>query len=783
MLEIASKYEFTVTLKNTYKANYLANRDDLLPLHQYILAYIFSARFIEDDGTQNLESINELYNSLTLVTDSDEAEPYEALFYYELNRVLDKNDITTQWLADHPQYKEYCKLHAMSYEFLIHIGMYSAAEKICNELFYTYRYTYNEYVAKMTDILCKQNKLQEAFEYLVGIIKDTNGYVGAIAFGKAYSICLKIDRSDEMLELYRWCVTNQPHIKWLSRDYIALCLSKDLVDEAQTEYARILNVVTFLYKENNNIVTKQNGAMFKFFLTVRKAMGLESSALAVAEELGLTIDRTPTTASTKAPNDIKHNPLQENSPWENDLNNKAMLKRVNKMNKPFRTYSKLFSGGERELIHAKSILGSYISIISHRFHELFGGHQFEITDFNTFYEAFPFYELNGITEEEIESVTTLLKKLHAITIQLNPFVTSRSFPLEPIIADILSVNTEIDLGNKVFTYKVADEETSQITVFGVFLLIATFLNDAEKQAFAFDLAGSDPKISEPFKLQVLNTIPATTVTKSDDDCVKDKIIFSLFIRKELFRFLMELEAAVLKKHDLIDANRPNMNAMSFNQMLELDFEKDSEEYNHLCDLHFIASLGLQIGELFSGTPYTIERIVNTLYDCIDNANHGIIMQAGIEALFMVSMNRKYYNLLKWQALKPGDNFLKKTGVFCKKMIYRNHALLTEDDEFALYDCSKEHIFTYLDDFQRREFPSLFGNKAIEWEKADYVIYHIDLARFEYSINGVQGIEEYFMMRENDLMTVTRINGSGKVNWIITEEFDSPIAHCEIKEAT
>ena len=43
--------------------------------------------------------------------------------------------------------------------------------------------------------------------------------------------------------------------------------------------------------------------------------------------------------------------------------------------------------------------------------------------------------------------------------------------------------------------------------------------------------------------------------------------------------------------------------------------------------------------------------------------------------------------------------------------------------------------------------------------------------------------QYFMMRENDLMTVTQINGSGQVNWIITEEFDSPIAHCEIKEAT
>ena len=782
MLEITSNYEFTITLKNTYKANYLANKFDLTSLHKYILAHIYSASFVDEEGLQNVDSVNELYNSLMLITDSDEAEPYEVLFYYEMNKALDEDDVLSKWLEKHPGYSEYCKLNTLSYEFLIHIGMYSAAEKVCNELFYTYRYNYNEYVAKMSDILCKQNKLHEAFEYLIGIIKDTNGYVGAIAFGKAYNLCLKVDRSDEMLELYRWCVESQPHIKWLSRDYISLCLSKDLTEEAQREYERILSVVVFLYKENNNIVTKQNGAMFKFFLTVRKAMGMESSAVAVADELGLILERTPVVKAPKEPKEIRQNPLQENSPWENDFNNKAMLKRVNKMNKPFRTYSKLFAGGERELIHAKSILGSYISIISNRFQKIFGGYQFEITEYNLFYEAFPFYELNGIAEEEIDSIALLLKKLHAITIQLNPFVTSRSFVLEPIVADILSVNTEINLGNKVFKYSVADAETSQITVFGVFLLISTFLNDVEKKAFAFDLAGYDPKLSEPFESQILNTIPSTT-TKAEDNCYGDLVVFSLFIRKEMFRFLMELEAAILKKHELVDANRPNMNAMSFNQMLELDFTKDSNEFNSLSNLHYMASLGLLIGDEFNRSKFSVERIVNILYDCVDNTQHGLIMQAGIEALFMVSMNRKYYNLLKWKSNKLGEHFLKRTGVFSQKMINRNRTLLTEDDEYALYDCSREHMFTYLDDFQRKEFPSLFGNKAIEWEKVEYEIYHVDLARFEYSINGELGEDEYFMLKPSDAIAINRINSSTPAKWLVVEEFDTPIAHCEIKEAT
>ena len=127
--------------------------------------------------------------------------------------------------------------------------------------------------------------------------------------------------------------------------------------------------------------------------------------------------------------------------------------------------------------------------------------------------------------------------------------------------------------------------------------------------------------------------------------------------------------------------------------------------------------------------------------------------------------------------------MKRTGVFSQKMINRNRTLLTEDDEYALYDCSREHMFTYLDDFQRKEFPSLFGNKAIEWEKVEYEIYHVDLARFEYSINGELGEDEYFMLKPSDAIAINRINSSTPAKWLVVEEFDTPIAHCEIKEAT
>ena len=782
MLKINSQYAFSVSLINTYKSNYLLNRRDITSLHQYILAHIYTAKFADEAGKVNDEAMNELYNSLALVTDSTLAEPYEALFFWEINRALGKSEVNDQWLIEYPQYREHCKLSTMSLDFLCHIGLYASAEIVCNELFYSYRFTYNDYIAKMTDILCKQNKYNEAFDYLVGIIKETSGFVPASIFGKAYSLCWKLDRSDEMLEVYRWCVANQPHLKWISSNYITLCLAKDLKEEAQAEYDRFIGIVLFLYKDG--IINKQNAGVFKMLLSIRKEMGMECSADAVAAELGFTIEEA--TAQPKTPKAENSGGMPNNAPWENDFNHKALLKRVTKMNKQFRTYTKLFLGGERELTHAKSILGSYLAIVYNRFYKLFGKHQFDVTDFNAFYLEFPFYELNGITEEEIVSVASLLNKLHAVTVQLNPFVTSRSFPLEPIVADILSVNTELELGNKKFSYVVVEESSGQITVFGAILLIATFLTDDEKIALAFDLAGSEPKLSEPFIKQVLSTIPSAKDADNDElgmaELANEKNIFSLYIRKEIFRFLMELEAAVLQKHNLIEADRPNMNAKTFNQMLSLEFVEGTTEYIGLSELHTIAKMGLLVGEQYGQSVFSVERLVNTMFDCVSNGLYCDIIQSSIDTLFTISVNRKYYNLLKWQSMKSNDNFLKRIGIFCQKMMYRNDSLLTESDEYALYDCAKEHLFTYIDDFQRNEFSSVFGGKVIEWKKLDYTVYHVDSSKFTYLLNGNKGTEEYLMLRDIDDLEVSRMIGTAKVMWRTIKVFDSPIAHCEIKEA-
>lgn len=785
MLEFSTKYEFNIDLKNTYKERYILDRTNYEPLHQYLLAILYGSTFVDTKtGTTNQNEIIELYNALSLITDTDEAEAYEALFYYDINRAWDKNDVNTEWLREHPQYRENCLLNELSFDFLVHIGMFDAAQTVCHDLYNTFRYTYNEYAQKLTDILCKQNKHNEAFDFLATIVKETNGYVGPFVFGKAFSLCWKLDRVEEMLEMCRNCVAKQPHVKWISKEYISVCLKLDLEEEALKEYERLLGIILFLYKDS--VITAENCRLFKYFLAVRKLLNMGFEPEEVAQELGLTINiqRTPNEGKREARGNSR-NQGQNLSPWENDSNNKAMLKRVTKMNKPFKTYTKLFAGGERELIHAKSILASYLSIIKERLGALFGTNTFEVTDYDLFYEAFPFYSLNGFADEEIDEVLALLKKLHAVSIQLNPFVSSRSYILDSLVSDILSVNKEIDLGNKKYEYIVSDKATNQITVFGAILLISTFLNNEEKNAFAFDLSGSDVKISTPFLNQILNTIPATKIATDEKSggarLQKEKTIFSLYLRKEIFRFLLELEASIIKKNHFIEADRPNMNAKYFNQIVEVEFEPHSNEFQSLAFLHDLASEGILISDVFRGSPLMVKQIITALKTGCNHQEFGFLFQAGIESLFTVLVNRKYYNLMKWKQLKSEDHFLRKQADFCKKMVYRNDVLMTEEDEYELSNASTEQIFTYIDDFQRNEFTKLFESKSFKWTKIEYTILSFDLENCSYTLNGEKGAEATILLRPNDNLKVLSSNGQVKTEWRVVGEFDSPLAHCEIRE--
>ena len=90
--------------------------------------------------------------------------------------------------------------------------------------------------------------------------------------------------------------------------------------------------------------------------------------------------------------------------------------------------------------------------------------------------------------------------------------------------------------------------------------------------------------------------------------------------------------------------------------------------------------------------------------------------------------------------------------------------MTEDDEYALYDCSREHIFTFIDDSQRDEFSSLFGCKQRDWEKIEITIYKIDPEKATCSINDNEQIGEYFILFGDERLSVNPNPGYSLQGW-------------------
>ncbi len=785
MLEISTKYKFNVNFNDAYKEKCLSDPSDIESLHKHILALIYSFK----TGTRpscivHGKLLADLYNALATVAYTNNAEPYEALFFYEFNKALKKNDVNTVWLQKNPQYESNCLLNDYSFKFLKHIGLFEAAEIVCQNLYDAHIYTSDKYIQRKTDMLCKQNKHNEAFDFLVGIIKDKKGHVESFVFNKAHSLCWRIRRVNEMLEICREYVSKQKHIKWISKEYISLCLKLKLVEEASAEYERFVGLVLFLYKDSE--ITKENSKEFNFLLCIRKLLNKPCTPEKVALELGLEIDDSYFTADEK--NHVSCNTdCEENhvSPWINDLNNKSILKKSFKINKPFKTYTKLFSGGERELIHAKGLLASYMSIIKRRFFELFDTENFEVTDYEAFYNAFPFYRVNRISKEAVENATDLLFKLYSTVIQLNPFVYSRHYVLDPALHLALSAYTKLELKKKKYEYTVVAEGTQQITLFGVILLITTFLTATEKVAFSFDLAEADLSISTQFLKQILNTIlPAKLDSDASLEAKKqneEKAIFSLMLRKELFRFLLEFEAAIIKKNNLLDTEKPNMNPKSFRQLLLMEFFAYTEELNTLRFLHDAASDGVLISNEYKGERFTVQQIVSALEKCRENKEFGRVFQAEVDMLFTLLVNLKYYDVLKWKNLGSNNSVFNKQTSFCRKMMYRNDVLLRADDENLLYSCSSSHVFTYINDFQRRNFRPTFGSKTMEWEKIEFVILKFDLTRCKCKINGKELQEQYILLHPDDVLAVVTLNGKSLTEWKTVKEFDSSLARCTIKE--
>ena len=139
--------------------------------------------------------------------------------------------------------------------------------------------------------------------------------------------------------------------------------------------------------------------------------------------------------------------------------------------------------------------------------------------------------------------------------------------------------------------------------------------------------------------------------------------------------------------------------------------------------------------------------------------------------------------MKWKLGRADVQFLKNMDNYCKKMFFRNDALMTEEDESILYNCSKARLFTYTDDSQAHEFASLFNTRAFEWKQIIVNMYKVDTSKCVVKINDEEVNDEYFMVCQNDKVEIVGVNGNQFKGWNEKVYFDSPIAKHIIHEAT
>ena len=792
MIDVNSKFSYNIGLRVSYKEAFAKNPKDFVAHHRYILCIIYGSQFLDEKGTPNIAQINELLSSLEIAVFSNDAQPYECQCFFEICRALGYTDRIANWLEEHSEYERYCKLSELSYEILAHVGLFDAAELCCRDLLNVGLIDNDKYICNRASLYSRGGNINKAYDYLVEKIEEANYFSSQVVMGELARISKIAKKDDEVLEFFRCAVRESKYAKWISRPYIKGCLAKGLEEEALQELERLKGIIVYTYSDG--IVNRMNQGLLRYYAGVRKLFGLPCTVTEVATELGyvLDLDSHNTTATlyqnekvnNTKPKQVAHT---SNSPWENDFNklgNKALIRRVNKMNKPFRTYFKLFAGGEKELIYAKCIFGNFMSIITQRFYKLFGTMDFQVTDYDLFYEKFPFYSLNAFSEDEVDEISVLLKRIADVSIQLNPYVTSRSFPANQMLDEILSVNTTLEFGAKKTNYTVS--EKGQLTVFGVILLMCTFLNNSEKEALAYDLAASDTKRMAALLKQIFKTIPAadgrTQVSNAFAEAGREKGVFSLFLRKELFRFLLEIECSIIKEKQLISSEMPNTNSKYFSDLIDLRYPKHSCVHTNLMKLHRVATSGILLGETVRDIPFTIANIVQLLASCRAEDPTSTLFQAGIESLFIISTNRKYYNQLKWNQGRSAGTFLQNTDNYCKKLLYRNSDLMTLQDETVLFNEARERLFTHTDDAQSREFYTLFGNKGFEWTKTTITMHQMDLSKCQYKINGEELSGEFCMIYEDDTLEIAGIDGYKFDGWDAVVVFDSPMAQHIINKA-
>ncbi|MBQ8165529.1 MAG: hypothetical protein IJZ96_00680, partial [Lachnospiraceae bacterium] len=198
MLKIASPFIYNVGLTHTYLEKYKKD-NDAKALHQYVLCLLYGSNFVSEDGLVNRAVLDRLNKYLALAVAVEDVQPYEVLFYFELNKALKIEIEVEKILEKHPEYQKFGRLEVQSYDFLMHVGLYEGALTCCQDLYNIALINYTDYLNRYSLTLVKMNQQEQAYEFMLTALHDRDFFLPPFIITRLTKLAIEINKTQELL--------------------------------------------------------------------------------------------------------------------------------------------------------------------------------------------------------------------------------------------------------------------------------------------------------------------------------------------------------------------------------------------------------------------------------------------------------------------------------------------------------------------------------------------------------------------------------------------------------
>ena len=751
MFRIKTGIEVQLAEEKIYKNSY-EKAKDISALHKYIACLLQNKKYADCDQKQKQWLQNELKKYLHCIVHTKNAKPYEALFYFELNHAFGDYSRINNWLSLCPWYEKHCNLCIQSYEFLAYVGLIEAASKCLNELYYTGVIDHSTYIKYKCQFFRKYDKKEE-FRFLEKLINDSH-YNVSKRLAERYVCCgCSLNQRERALSFLKQGLLNNLRAKWINYYYVKLCLEMGMFTEGKLQAEKLINTAIFIHEGDkvNSATIKELAENYVLIYSLLKDF---DNTFEDKKGLDFITINYP---------EIIFDCFQ----------NRFQLTDFNLLNKEFmnQSFDKILRSEKfiNEMLYIKSILLSFLSLIRRRFYKKLGLSKFEIPDYKQFYDVFPFYNRAEFNKNEIKRVIELLQEIETNCVRLE--APLRIFMnVSPLLHELLSKSVQLQINKKIHKYLVS--VNGKITFFGVIVFLSTFLDTQEKRLFAHELSKTDFRLQRSFFRQFLQPIDSALNAISEiSEIEHDRKILTVLILEELNILLLEIKQKLLiKQHILV--NGPFNN---YAKTIKQKIPKLSLHYSKVDLLDRLVNGNLLIGERDDCISVSIENIIKILVECRDTAEEPKMFQQVIERVFVICMNRKYYNQFKWEKTYSEGNFLADKEKHYNKLLYYNKFLVTKDDENILYKESLLHLLAPINMAQQNEFVFIFGSSVLFWGKATIKLYIIDLAKCSCLLDGNEVTGQYVMLGEKETLDIQGKDDWSFNGWKDTELFNSNLS--------